>query len=96
MKDGEVTKTPIKIGDNWVIVGVNKREDANMEEFAKQRDTLMEQMLEHETRRAFQRLSGLGPQAKMETDGKIKIYNDVIAKWTKVPKIHLADFLISD
>jgi peptidyl-prolyl cis-trans isomerase D len=44
LKQGEVTKTPIQIGDAYYIVGVNSREEANMEEFAKQRSTLMDQM----------------------------------------------------
>lgn len=44
LKAGEVTKTPIQIGDSYYIVGVNSREEANMDEFAKQRSSLMEQM----------------------------------------------------
>jgi len=79
MKEGEVAKTPIKVGDNWVIVGVNKREDANMGEFAKQRDTLMEQMLGQKRGQLFSDyLASL--RRRMETDGLIKIYDDVIAK----------------
>lgn len=79
MKDGEVSKTPIKVGDNWVVVGVTKREDANMEEFAKQRDTLMEQILSQRRGEIYSEYLASTRQ-KMETDGKIKIYNDVIAK----------------
>ncbi|MGH9945929.1 MAG: peptidyl-prolyl cis-trans isomerase [Pyrinomonadaceae bacterium] len=79
MKSGEVTKTPLKVGDNWVIVGVNKREDANMDEFAKQRDTLMEQMLSQRRGEIYSDYLASVRQ-QMETDGKIKIYNDVIAK----------------
>ena len=79
MKEGEVAKTPIKVGDNWVIVGVNKREDANMGEFAKQRDTLMEQMLGQKRGQLFSDyLASL--RRRMETDGLIKIYDDVNAK----------------
>jgi peptidyl-prolyl cis-trans isomerase D len=44
LKAGEVTKTPIQIGDSYYIVGVNSREEANMDEFAKQRSSLTEQM----------------------------------------------------
>ena len=44
LKAGEVTKTPIQIGDSYYIVGVNSREEANMDEFAKQRSGLMDQM----------------------------------------------------
>ena len=79
MKAGEVTKTPIKIGDNWVIVGVNKREDANMDEFAKQRDTLMEQMVGQKRGQLYSDyLASL--RQKMEAAGLIKIYHDVIAR----------------
>ncbi len=79
MKEGEVSKTPIKVGDNWVIVGVNKREDANMAEFAKQRDTLMEQMLSTRRGEVFSDFLAETRQ-KMESSGAIKIYKDVIAK----------------
>ncbi len=79
MKEGDVTKTPIKVGDNWMIVGMTKREDANMAEFAKQRDTLMEQMLSQKRGEVFSEYLASTRQ-KMESDGKIKIYNDVIAK----------------
>lgn len=79
MKEGDVTKTPIKVGDNWMIVGMTKREDANMAEFAKQRDTLMEQMLSKKRGEVYSEYLASTRQ-KMERDGKIKIYNDVIAK----------------
>jgi peptidyl-prolyl cis-trans isomerase D len=79
MKEGDVTKTPIKVGDNWMIVGMTKREDANMADFAKQRDTLMEQMLSTKRNEVYQEYLASTRQ-KMEAAGKIKIYNDVIAK----------------
>ena len=79
MKEGDVTKTPIKVGDNWMIVGVTKREDANMADFAKQRDTLMEQMLSQKRGEVYSEYLASTRQ-KMEAAGKIKIYNDVIAK----------------
>jgi parvulin-like peptidyl-prolyl isomerase len=81
MKDGEVSK-PIKVGDNWIIVGVTKREDANMGEFAKQRDTLMEQMLSQKRGELFSDYLASVRQ-KLEAAGAIKIYNDVIAKMDK-------------
>ncbi len=79
MKDGDVSKTPLKVGDNWVIVGVTKREDANMAEFAKQRDTLMEQMLSKERGEVYSDYVASTRQ-KMEAAGKIRIYSEVIAK----------------
>ncbi len=79
MKEGEVAKTPIKVGDNWVIPGVTKREDANMEEFAKQRDGLLEQMLTQRRGTIFSDFLAAVRQ-KMEAAGKIRIFKEVIAK----------------
>ena len=79
MKEGEVTKTPIQIADNWYIVGVNKREEANMDDFAKQRSGLMEQMLQRRRGEVFSDYLAATRQ-KMEAAGDIKIYNDAIAK----------------
>ncbi len=79
MKEGEVTKTPIRVGDNWVIVGVTKREDADMAEFAKQRDTLMEQMLRQRRGEIYSDYLA-ATRRELEAAGRIKIYNDVIAK----------------
>ena len=79
MKEGEATKTPIKIGDSYYIVGVTKREDANMEDFAKQRDQLTEQMLTRKRGEVFQDYLA-ATRLRMEKDGDIKIYKNVIAK----------------
>ena len=79
MKEGEVTKTPIQIGDNWYIVGVNKREEANMDEFAKERGGLMEQMLQRRRGEVFSEYLSATRQ-KMEAAGDIKIYNEAVAK----------------
>ncbi len=79
MKVGDVTKTPFKIGDNWYVVGVTKREEADMAEFAKQRSSLMEQMLSRKRAAVF---SGYLAATKQQfvKDGEITIYKDVIAK----------------
>jgi parvulin-like peptidyl-prolyl isomerase len=53
LKEGEITKTPIKVGDNWYVVGLNKREEANMDDFAKQRDQLIEQKLTQKRGQVF-------------------------------------------
>jgi parvulin-like peptidyl-prolyl isomerase len=79
LKDGEVTKTPIKIGENYYIVGVTKREDASMDEFAKQRSTLMEQKLNSKRQEVFSDYLASTKQ-RLETAGQITIYNDVVAK----------------
>lgn len=79
LKEGEVTKTPIQIGDNWYIVGVNKREEANMDEFAKERGGLMEQMLQRRRGEVFSEYLSATRQ-KMEAAGEIKVYNEAVAK----------------
>jgi peptidyl-prolyl cis-trans isomerase D len=79
MKEGEATKTPIKIGETYYIVGVTKREEANMDDFAKQRDTLMEQMLAQKRGEVFQDYLA-STRLRLEQAGDIKIYKDVVAK----------------
>jgi peptidyl-prolyl cis-trans isomerase D len=79
MKEGEVTKKPINIGDNWFIVGVNKREDASMEKFAKERDKLRDDMLDRKRGEFFSDYMN-STRIRMEADGTIKIYEDAIAK----------------
>lgn len=86
LKEGEVTKTPLKVGDNWFIVAVNKREDAKQEDFAKQRDSLMQSMLMQKRGEVFQDYLASTRQ-KMETAKDITIYQDVIAKLDEVPEI---------
>ena len=79
LKNGEVTKTPIKVGDNWYVVGVNSREEANTADFAKQRSGLMEQMLAKKRGTVFSDyLAAI--KMKMESNGDIKIYKDALAK----------------
>lgn len=79
MKEGDVTKTPLKVGDNWYVVGVTKREEANMDDFAKQRDDLIGQMLQQKRGEVFSDYLAATRQ-RMETAGQIKIYPDAIAK----------------
>ena len=79
LKANEVTKTPLKVGDNWYIVGVTKRDDASMDDFAKQRDQLVETMVQQKRGGVFSDYLAAVRQ-KMEQSGDIKIYNDVIEK----------------
>jgi len=79
LKAGEVTKTPIKIGDNWYVVGVNSREEAKMDEFAKERDRLLDQKLSEKRGQVFTDYLG-SVRREMETKGDIKIYQETLAK----------------
>ena len=79
LKPGEVTKNPLKVGDNWYVVGMTKREDADTAEFAKQRSNLMETMLTKKKSALFSDYIVAAKQ-RLEADGSVKIYKEVIEK----------------
>jgi peptidyl-prolyl cis-trans isomerase D len=77
MKVGDVTKTPIKIGETYYIVGLTNRQEANMDDFAKDRDSLTEQMLSRKRGEVFSDYIA-STRARFEQGGKIKIYKEAI------------------
>jgi len=79
LKAGEFSKTPIKVDDKWVIVGVTKRYDAQMGGFAAGRDALKQSMLSERQDQVFEDYIA-GVQQRMKRDGKIKINDDLIAQ----------------
>jgi peptidyl-prolyl cis-trans isomerase D len=79
LKEGEVTKTPVKVGDDWVVVGVTKRQEADLTQFAQQRDAMMQGALSQRQNQVFEDYISAA-QKRMEDEGKIKIYDEVLAK----------------
>lgn len=79
LKEGEVTKTPIKVGDDWIIVGATKRKEADLGEFAKQRDSLMDNALDQRRGQVFEDYIAAA-QARMEAAGQIYIDQEELAK----------------
>jgi len=79
LKQGEFSKTPIKVDDKWVIVGVTKKTDADQAAFAGQRDQLKQSMLSERQDQVFADYVA-GVQQRMKQQGKIKIYDDVLAQ----------------
>jgi peptidyl-prolyl cis-trans isomerase D len=77
LKPGEFSKTPIKVEDKWVIVGVTKKYDADANGLANQRDTLKQSMISERQDQVFEDYIA-GVQQRMKRDGKIKIYQDVL------------------
>src|SRR6266850_3102309 len=77
-KTGEVLKTPIFLNSNYLVIGVNNRTEADLAEFAKQRDSLMQTALTERKNQVFEDYL-TAVQKRMEQDGKIKIYKDVLA-----------------
>ncbi|HEV8427427.1 MAG TPA: SurA N-terminal domain-containing protein [Pyrinomonadaceae bacterium] len=77
LKPGEFSKTPIKVDDKWVIVGVTKRYDADVANLASQRDTLKQSMISDRQDQVFEDYIA-GVQQRMKRDGKIKIFQEVL------------------
>jgi peptidyl-prolyl cis-trans isomerase D len=77
LKPGEFSKTPIKVEDKWVIVGITKKYDANQDAFAGQRDTLKQSMISQRQDQVFEDYIA-GVQQRMKKDGKIEIYQKVL------------------
>jgi peptidyl-prolyl cis-trans isomerase D len=80
-KTGEVLKTPIFLNQNYLVIGVNNRTEADLAEFAKQRDSLMQTALTERKNQVFEDYLAT-VQRTMESKGKIKIYKDVLAELT--------------
>ena len=79
LRKDDITKTPIKVGDNWYVIGVNSREEANLDNFAKERDQLIQTMVGQKRQRVFQDYIS-SVRRKMESSGQIKIYKEAVEK----------------
>ena len=78
LKQGELSKTPIKVGDKWVILGIVKRNDPDFTAFnATEQERLKDQLRNTRESQVFEDYIA-GVQQRMKKDGKIKIYDDVI------------------
>ena len=74
---GTVLSAPIFLNENYIVLGVNKRTDADMAEFTKQRDSLIETALKDRRDQVFEDyLSTV--KLEMQRDGKIKVYKDAL------------------
>lgn len=79
LKAGETTKTPVKVGDKWVVVGVANRKDADLAEFDKQRAQLVETALRERRDQFFDEYL-TDARRKLEEKGGITIYQETLAK----------------
>jgi len=78
LKVGEITKPPIKVGDNWVILGSTNRVDADLAAFASRRPQMTQTLLtERQTQLWDDYVTKV--QGEMKRAGKIKIYTEVLA-----------------
>ena len=79
LKAGEATKTPVKVGERWVVVAVKERRDAKPEEFEKQKSSLTERALEERRNQLFDDYL-VEARRKLEEKGKIEIYRETLAQ----------------
>jgi peptidyl-prolyl cis-trans isomerase D len=79
LKEGEFTKTPIRVDDKWVILGIVKRDNANMATFGAESDRIKETMLRDRQAQVFEDFI-VSAQERMKREGKIKIYDDVLTR----------------
>jgi peptidyl-prolyl cis-trans isomerase D len=78
LKEGEVSKTPLKVDDKWVILGLVKRIEPDFKAFNEgERDRLKQQLLGARQSQVFEDYIA-GVQQKMKQNGKITIYEDVL------------------
>jgi len=77
LKNGEVTKSPLKVGDSFVVLGVTNRHEADLAEFAKQKEQLKQGMLSGKQSQIYEDYIS-AVQQRMKQDGKIKVYTDVL------------------
>ena len=74
---GTVLSSPIFLNENYIVVGVNKRTDADMAEFTKQRDSLVETALKDRRDQVFEDYL-TSVKLEMQRGGKITIYKDAL------------------
>lgn len=77
MKAGEVSATPVKVADNWVVLGARNRVEADLAAFASQRDQLTQSLVSDRQNQLWDDYI-TAVQEQMKRDGKIKIYKDVL------------------
>jgi peptidyl-prolyl cis-trans isomerase D len=79
-KVGEVVQTPVSLNDNFIVLGVTKRTEADLTEFAKQRESLMANATTERRNQIFEDYLA-SVRTRMEREGKIKVNKDVLASF---------------
>jgi peptidyl-prolyl cis-trans isomerase D len=79
LKAGEVTKTPVKVGGEWVVVAAKTRKDADPADYDKQRDRLVESALSEQRAQVFDEYL-VNARRQLEDKGRIEIYKDTLAR----------------
>jgi peptidyl-prolyl cis-trans isomerase D len=79
LKVGETTKTPVKVGETWVVLGVTKRDDAKTEDFDKRKSQLVETAINERREQVFDEFL-TSARRRLEEKGDIQINRDTLAQ----------------
>ena len=82
LKEGEVAKSPIKVGASYLIFAAKKREEADLSKLPQERDGVRQSILSERQSLAFDAFVKAA-RKRYEDQGKIKIYQDRIDKFFK-------------
>jgi parvulin-like peptidyl-prolyl isomerase len=79
LNQGEFSKTPIRVEDKWVIVGVTKKTEPDMTGLAAQHDTLKQSMMTERQSQVFDDYIN-GVEQRMRREQDIQVYDEVLAQ----------------
>lgn len=79
LKEGEITRSPVKVADSWVIVGATKRTEADLTEFNKNRTRAIEQATEKRRNQVFGDYIA-GVKTRLQSEGKIYVDEELLTK----------------
>jgi peptidyl-prolyl cis-trans isomerase D len=82
LKEGEIAKSPVKVGAGYLIFAAKKREEADLSKLPQERDRIRQSLLSERQGLAFDAFTK-AERKQYENQGKIKIFQDRIDKFFK-------------
>ena len=82
LKEGEVAKSPIKVGASYLIFAAKKRTEADLSKLPQEREGVRQSILNERQGQAYDAFTKAA-RKRYEDKGKIKIYQDRIDKFFK-------------
>jgi peptidyl-prolyl cis-trans isomerase D len=80
LKEGDVYKTPIKVGAEYLIFAAVKRTEADLSKLSAERDTIRDSIQSERERAAYEAFIK-STRKQYEEQGKVKVYQDRIDKF---------------
>ncbi|MGH9801594.1 MAG: hypothetical protein ACRD82_14620, partial [Blastocatellia bacterium] len=80
LKEGEVSKTPIKVGASYLLFGALKRNDADLTKLSAERESLRQALIVERQNIVYETFIK-DARKRYQAEGKIKVYKDRIDKF---------------